>query len=171
MRTRATPPQGFTLIELMMVTAIIGVLSSVAIPTFQRLQVRAKAAERGAIVQDVKRALETYVLNHDSIPNGALAGAWDPTVLNVAVKRRFDPSLDGWRDVSLGIEGSTYYSYAFTASRVGSTTTLSVSVQGDVDGDGDIYRRVWAWNGTGNVFVDAPGFPNPSSDAYDNTVF
>ena len=171
MRRGASGSAGFTLIELMIVVAIIGVLASIAIPGFQHLQARTKAAERGAIVQDVKRALEAYHVNHDSIPGGVLVGAWNPSELNVTAKRPFNPALDGWRDISLVVEGATYYSYAFTATRTGAGTTLSVSVQGDVDGDKNVYEKVWAWTGNANVFYDAPGYPSPSSPTYDDTVF
>ena len=45
--TRHLPgTRGFTLIEVMMVVAIMGLLSSVALPQYQRAVLRARSAER-----------------------------------------------------------------------------------------------------------------------------
>ncbi len=54
------PRRGFTLIELMVAVCIIGVLASVAIPTFQRFTVQAKGAEGVTIVSQLYKGAAAY---------------------------------------------------------------------------------------------------------------
>jgi prepilin-type N-terminal cleavage/methylation domain-containing protein len=172
MRTRnRRPGNGFTLIELMIVVAIIGVLASVAIPSFGSMQLRSKAAERTAIVQSLKRGLEVYFLNHESIPGGALVGDWNPSVRESTARRPFVRTLPGWSDVDAMVEGATYYSYQFTATRVGGTGLIVIAAHGDVDGDSDAFDMTWAWQGGANGYAPLAGFPVPSTPGYEDSVF
>ena len=59
---------GFSLIELMIVVAIIGILVGIALPQYQNYQVRTKVVEALVLSTSVKRALESYYADHGEWP-------------------------------------------------------------------------------------------------------
>ena len=59
MSTRIREQTGFTLIELMIVVAIIGILAGIAIPNFLQYQLKAKTAEAQTNVQAIKIGMTT----------------------------------------------------------------------------------------------------------------
>jgi prepilin-type N-terminal cleavage/methylation domain-containing protein len=64
-KARADNEKGFTLIELMIVVAIIGILAAIAIPQFSAYRERAYIASMKADCHSVKLAEETYFADHD----------------------------------------------------------------------------------------------------------
>ena len=70
--------QGFTLIELMIVVAIIGILAAIAIPAYQDYTIRAQVSEGLSLSAGAKVALIDYYANNGDWPkdNGA-AGVAD----------------------------------------------------------------------------------------------
>jgi len=61
--------QGFTLIELMIVVAIIGILAAIALPAYQDYTVRTKVSEGLVLVDPVKSAIAEIWQNDGSLAN------------------------------------------------------------------------------------------------------
>ena len=61
-------PQGFTLIELMIVVAIIGILAAVAIPAYQDYTLRAKVVEGLSLAAAAKTAVSEYFSAKSALP-------------------------------------------------------------------------------------------------------
>jgi type IV pilus assembly protein PilA len=60
--------QGFTLIELMVVIAIISIMASMAIPTYQDIIIRTQIKEAMELSQGVKKSINEYYKIHKSFP-------------------------------------------------------------------------------------------------------
>jgi len=65
--------QGFTLIELMIVVAIIGILAAVAIPAYQDYIARAQVSEAVVLLDGAKTAVEEQVSQTGAFPDPSVA--------------------------------------------------------------------------------------------------
>ncbi|HGO7030482.1 TPA: pilin [Neisseria meningitidis] len=65
-----TLQKGFTLIELMIVIAIVGILAAVALPAYQDYTARAQVSEAILLAEGQKSAVTEYYLNHGKWPGG-----------------------------------------------------------------------------------------------------
>jgi len=72
--------KGFTLIELMIVVAIIGILAAIAIPNFLRFQAKSKQSEAKTNLGAMGTTAEAYRAEHDTYSASSWADlGWTPT--------------------------------------------------------------------------------------------
>jgi len=73
---------GFTLIELMIVVAIIGILAGIAVPAYQDYTIRAQVVEAFSLASELKSSVQEYRKEHGRMPaTNEAAGVPAPQML------------------------------------------------------------------------------------------
>jgi len=120
--------KGFTLIELMIVVAIIGILSAIAIPNFMTFRMKAKTSEAKSNLGSIRTCEESYRAENDvylavtRYPSAVAAGSSDAWVR----------TSTGFSAIGFLPSGRIYYDYAVDGI---ADDTFTAHAYGDLDDD------------------------------------
>ena len=128
--------QGFTLIELMIVVAIVGILAAIALPAYQDYTVRARVSEALAAAGACKTQISEYQQARNTIP----ATSADAGCNDVATKYAAAPS------VTNGVITMTLGATTELAGAAGTTFTLT-----PVPATGDVPITEWVCDTGGSI--------------------
>lgn len=125
--------KGFTLIELMIVVAIIGILAAIAIPAYQDYTVRAKVTEGLNLASSAKVSVSEGFQSNDMNGVGAAANAWNTNFTATKYVSNVQVAQNGQITITYGaqtpqINGDTVILAPFI-----NNTALATGQSGNID--------------------------------------
>ncbi|HEZ5349422.1 TPA: pilin [Neisseria meningitidis] len=165
-----TLQKGFTLIELMIVIAIVGILAAVALPAYQDYTARAQVSEAILLAEGQKSAVTEYYLNHGIWPaNNNSAGVATSTdikgkyVQSVEVKNGVVTAIMASSNVNNEIKGKKLSLWA--KRQDGSVKWFCGQPVQRANANGANNDEVTAANGNSNNGINTKHLPSTCRDA------
>ena len=134
---RGEKRRGFTLLEMMVAVAIVGLLAAISIPLFTSYQLRSKSAE-AKLNLGALRVLEESFYGEYQVYRSANA---EPAAIPGAVAAAFDDVTSDFGPLGFVPEGRVYFSYGVAVSGDGSGFTADAGA--DIDADG--FVQYWGY--------------------------
>lgn len=182
MRARLGRRGGFTLIELMIVVAIVGVLSAVAIPSFRSYVLRSRTSEAVTFLGEIRQRQEAYRAEFGQYCSVSAApgsppesGTWAPATLPTGGDKVSWTATGGWTQLGAAPDGPVAFQYRTTAGPPGTTPGISgydgtdfwfvAQARADLDADGEV--MIYEAYSASNHLYRADGAMNPLSQGYE----
>lgn len=174
-KLRSKAEQGFTLIELMIVVAIIGILAAVAIPAFMKYIKKSKTTEARQFVKKIYDGARQYYMDEGakrgsfvlipkqfpSVGGAGVAGATglqptDPTTC--CEKCAPDSTLwtdQVWVALQFSVDDPAYYSYEYVLGGEATVGPYTARGNGDLDCDG-VFSTFEMYGTINSEYSDGP---------------
>lgn len=98
LKCRRNKQRGFTLIELLIVMSIIGILASIAVPSYQRNLIKAREVVLMEDLYQMRRAIDTYFADHIRYPE-SLEDLVASKYLRDIPRDPFTEAADTWEEI------------------------------------------------------------------------
>ena len=136
---------GFTLIELMIVVAIIGILAAIAIPNFLRFQLKAKSSEGKTNIAAIRTAEESYFAEYGNY----VSALPSPPGLEDNIKTDFSHAVagEGFDRVGWSPEGQVFFNYSVEIDA--DAAAFTAAAHADIDADAD--PQYWGYAKDGQL--------------------
>jgi prepilin-type N-terminal cleavage/methylation domain-containing protein len=162
--SKRTADAGFTLIELMIVVAIIGILAAVAIPAFMDYMKKSKKTEASLQLNKIGKNDKVYYISNASFvtTNGAAKPAGVSACAGVNKHFAVDNTWaadTGWLTLDFEIDEPNLFKYTYS----GGASTFTAFAQGDLDCDGTFVT--YTLTGTSTSGNPAVSLSEPSTEA------
>ncbi|MBW2495714.1 MAG: prepilin-type N-terminal cleavage/methylation domain-containing protein [Deltaproteobacteria bacterium] len=137
--------KGFTLIELMIVVAIIGVLAAIAVPSFRNYQLTSKRAEAFANLSSLGKAQKAYFAEFNDYVPVAAEPSFTSGTPPTTVKRDMSPLNAAFSDVGWVPDGDVFFDYdtataddPMTGTCTCTEACFTAAAYGNLDGDANL---------------------------------